>query len=166
MKSTQIADGVYIINNFLSDKECQKYIDFCENKGFEKAHIASHRNNDRLIITRTDIAETLWGRLSKCLNLKAVGLNECFRFYKYSRGQEFKWHADGSFKRSNGEESRFTILFYLNHSFKGGETKFKNFSVLPETGKALIFKHSFLHQGAPVRKGVKYVLRSDVMFNS
>jgi hypothetical protein len=30
---------------------------------------------------------------------------------------------------------------------------------------ALVFIHELLHEGAPVIKGRKYVLRSDVMFN-
>jgi len=28
----------------------------------------------------------------------------------------------------------------------------------------LLFEHSRVHQGAPVRSGCKYVLRTDVMF--
>jgi hypothetical protein len=36
--------------------------------------------------------------------------------------------------------------------------------VVPRTGHALIFEHGLRHQGAEVSRGIKYVLRSDVMF--
>jgi prolyl 4-hydroxylase len=36
--------------------------------------------------------------------------------------------------------------------------------VRPELGKALVFYHPQLHEGMPVVKGRKYVLRTDVMF--
>jgi hypothetical protein len=32
------------------------------------------------------------------------------------------------------------------------------------TGHALLFQHRLLHEGCPVRSGIKYVLRSDVMY--
>jgi hypothetical protein len=37
-------------------------------------------------------------------------------------------------------------------------------SVLPYPGKALVFRHDVLHTGAQVLDGVKYVMRTDVMF--
>ena len=37
-------------------------------------------------------------------------------------------------------------------------------AVVPEQGMALVFVHAVLHRGAPVTRGRKYVLRSDVMY--
>jgi hypothetical protein len=39
-----------------------------------------------------------------------------------------------------------------------------NLRAEPETGKALIFKHTYCHQGERVQQGVKYILRTDIMF--
>lgn len=36
----------------------------------------------------------------------------------------------------------------------------------PRTGTALLFQHLLVHEGCVVRTGVKYVLRSDVMYRS
>ena len=36
--------------------------------------------------------------------------------------------------------------------------------VTPERGKALVFYHRQLHEGLPVVRGRKYVLRTDVMY--
>jgi hypothetical protein len=61
-------------------------------------------------------------------------------------------------------------MVYLNADFSGGETKFYNedrelhVTVRPERGMALGFVHSQLHEGAPVVRGRKYVLRTDVMY--
>lgn len=37
-------------------------------------------------------------------------------------------------------------------------------SVLPKTGMALIFNHDTLHEGEPVTKGTKYIIRTEVMY--
>ena len=55
---------------------------------------------------------------------RAVGLNERFRFYRYTEGEYFNWHGDGSFLRSDGERSLFTAMLYLNDGFEGGTTDF------------------------------------------
>ena len=37
-------------------------------------------------------------------------------------------------------------------------------SVSPKPGTALIFNHDTLHEGLPVTKGVKYIIRTEVMY--
>jgi hypothetical protein len=55
-------------------------------------------------------------------------------------------------------------MIYLNDGFKGGETKFNNVVVAPKKGSALIFYHYLEHEGSEVIEGIKYVLRTDIMF--
>lgn len=61
-------------------------------------------------------------------------------------------------------------MIYLNTPTGGGETNFAladnqdPFSVRPTTGLCLVFDHQLTHEGALMRTGVKYVLRTDVMF--
>jgi hypothetical protein len=57
-----------------------------------------------------------------------------------------------------------TFLIYLNEGCEGGETRLPGASVSPRTGLGLLFQHLLLHEGAALQAGVKYVLRSDVMF--
>ena len=95
---------------------------------------------------------------------EAVGLNERFRFYRYDPGQTFRPHIDGHFAR-NDERSQFTFMIYLNGECEGGETVIymqddgltlpdgAEIRVKPETGKALVFYHYLLHEGAPVTAG-------------
>ena len=116
------------------------------------------------------MADELWQKI--CLlvpNMEGwepVGLNERFRFYRYEFGQQFKRHMDGPHRRSEDEQSWVTMIIYLNDDFEGGATQFIDpFEMVnPKEGSMLMFKHRQLHQGDPVTKGRKYVLRTDVMY--
>src|SRR5262249_2465416 len=127
------------------------------------------RNNTRVMIDDPIGAEQLWRRTIDYVpkyvgNWSAIGVNERFRFYRYDVGQQFDWHYDGAFERSNGDRSRLTFMIYLNDNFEGGHTSFENTNVVPKVGLALFFIHQIRHKGQPVTNGRKYVLRTDVMY--
>lgn len=180
MEVTQLNDKIFTISDVLSLEECQHYIDYTEQVGYAPAPVTTSRgpkmmpdfrNNERVMYDDVALANILWQRIQNYVpanlrTLKAVGLNERFRFYKYLPGQEFKEHMDGRFQRNKQEASLLTLLVYLNGDCKGGETKFRDITVAPQPGLALIFRHKVLHAGTPVIEGVKYVLRSDVMYSS
>lgn len=127
------------------------------------------RNNDRVILDDVALSTELWGRVrGKIPSLRAGrqvrGLNERFRFYRYAPGQKFAWHSDGPFQRENGEISLLTFMIYLNDGYRGGATRFEWTEVAAKEGMALVFEHGLLHEGAELTEGMKYVLRSDVMY--
>lgn len=183
-------DDIFVIHDFLSLEECERFIATSEAVGYEDAPITtgggpvmakSVRNNDRVMIDDPATAAELYERArpflpANFLIWEPCGFNERFRFYRYTRGQEFKWHFDGEYHRDNGEASKYTFMIYLSGGVMGGETKFnlrrlgrlptdeEVLSVLPYPGKALAFRHDVLHTGAHVTGGVKYVMRTDVMF--
>ena len=163
----------------LSRVECSAAIARAEAAGFEAATIVTSggtardervRNNSRLIADDVALASDLWGRVAIHVprfigGRQAIGLNERFRIYRYEPGQKFSRHQDAPFRRANGEQSLLTFMIYLNDDFGGGETAIDEFVVAPRTGMALLFRHEVVHEGRAVTRGVKYVLRSDVMFN-
>ncbi|MFB6453850.1 2OG-Fe(II) oxygenase [Chitinophaga sp. Hz27] len=171
---------IFTINNFLTADECQYLIDKSEGIGYEAATVnvgggeqrlmTSVRNNERVILKDETYATELWQKLNSFapegkLNRTACGLNELFRYYRYTPGQRFKMHLDGPFIRNSTEASQYTFLIYLNDGYTGGETVFYTGEVVrPEAGSALIFYHSLRHEGAILRSGTKYVLRSDIMY--
>ncbi|MBI1246962.1 proline hydroxylase [bacterium] len=182
-RETYHFDYVYVIHEFLTPEECDEYIALAESAGFVDAPITTSqgavmrkdiRNNLRLMIDNPVAAEKLWQRakpwtIDPWRSRTAIGLNERLRFYKYEPGQSFAPHVDGRYRRSDTEKSDFTFLIYLNDDFEGGGTRFFNpgtFRVIPEKGSALFFHHPQLHEGEVIEKGVKYVLRSDVMYRS
>lgn len=175
----QVLDrGIFTISNVLTADECREMIAFAERRGFDEAPINTFdgpqldkelRNNDRAIVDDFDMARRIWSRVRKFIPRRRLGapvrgLNERFRFYRYTPGQRFSWHFDGSFVRTNGEESQLTFMIYLNEGYEGGETRFEVLTVAGKLGMALLFEHEFMHEGAEVTRGVKYVLRSDVMY--
>lgn len=189
----ELLDGeqVFVIHNFLSPEKCAEFVRITEEVGYAPAPITTPggfvmapevRNNERVIIDNFDWAAELWEGAAQLmpspyLGHEATGLNERFRFYHYDEGHTFRPHTDGHFAR-NDERSQFTFMVYLNDACEGGETVIyfsddglthtdgTEVRVKPETGKALVFFHYLLHEGAPVRGGRKYVLRTDVMYRT
>jgi prolyl 4-hydroxylase len=173
-----IGNASFTLHPIFSPEECQAFIERAENHGFEKAMVSSRqgavvnlnvRNNDRVIVDDTELAEKIWQRVKSKLPVmqrgrEIRGLNERFRFYRYTEGQKFVWHRDGYFARSNGEESVLTFMIYLNDEYTGGETHFEWTSIRGKTGMGLVFSHDLLHEGGAVLNGVKYVIRTDVMY--
>jgi prolyl 4-hydroxylase len=178
MQLNSLANNIFTIDNFWTKQECKDFISKSELIGYEPATIDTEkgqivvetvRNNNRVIYKDTILADKLWHQLKplapvKIGNSKSVGLNELFRFYKYQVGQEFKRHRDQSYIRNDIEASYFTFMIYLNDNYEGGETTFINLAIEPKQGKALIFFHDLEHEGSSVKQGIKYVLRTDIMF--
>ncbi|PZF74277.1 2OG-Fe(II) oxygenase [Taibaiella soli] len=178
MKTTYHTDKIWTISGFLTPEECSELIAQSEQIGFEEAEVSiasgpqmmkAIRNNYRLMVDDEALAQRFWEELKQFCPQEidgavAVGLNEKFRFYKYESAQRFKRHIDGRFRRSENEESRITFMIYLNDDFEGGVTAFDDVTIIPETGTALCFIHELKHEGTPVISGVKYALRSDVMY--
>ncbi len=175
---------LFTLAHALTHTECATMIAAAEAKGFGDAPVTvgvnrymmipDLRNNTRVMVDDVDLAAKLWPRIKPFVPERIgayspVGLNERFRYYRYEPGQQFDWHRDGAFVRSDDEQSLLTLMFYLNDDCEGGTTDFqfvsdKEIHVVPQTGMALVFSHPFYHRGAPVVAGKKYVLRTDIMF--
>jgi len=178
MRTTQLGLGVFTVDQFLNKAECQHYIEMGEQMGYQPSEVnlpigsvrrTDIRNNDRVIFDDPCLAELLFARAAPLLpetlgEWRLHGLNERFRFYRYGRGEYFKWHKDGYFEKTPDEVSMLTFLIYLNESFEGGDTQFRWETVRPREGMLLVFPHKQSHQGAEISAGTKYVLRSDVMY--
>ena len=120
---------------------------------------------------------------------RACGLNELYRLAKYYPSDVFQEHTDANFERNSKEISMFTVNVYLNQDFAKGHTRFFReptahdttreqllatsggrmlYSTKPEAGAALIFRQPpgkyYLHDGEIVEEGIKYLLRTDVMY--
>lgn len=178
MSRIEVSKGIFLIDRLVEPAECEALVRRAEQCGFEPAPIitargtrvdTATRDNDRYVFDDPMLAESLWLRARASLPVemntrKAVGLNERFRLYRYRPGQRFKWHADAPFHRPNGEISLLTLIVYLNAGYEGGATRFENSRVEGDMGQALIFEHGLVHEGAEVLHGIKYALRSDVMY--
>ncbi|KAK4113556.1 hypothetical protein N656DRAFT_778347 [Canariomyces notabilis] len=115
---------------------------------------------------------------------KFLRVNERMRFLRYKKGQFFKPHCDAPYFDTSDPErtirTLFTIHVYLNDSkaeagedaeLVGGATSFfssdekTKLDVNPKAGRVLIFQHHrLLHSGDDVLTGIKYSMRTDIMY--
>lgn len=107
-------------------------------------------------------------------------LNDTFRLCKYNPENYFKRHYDEGFHPNpTSHRSLKTCMLYLNEDFEGGETIFyfdelRNIFNLsdesvtvklkPTVGMCLIFNQNILHEGATVTSGLKYFVRTDILY--
>ncbi|KAI1477487.1 hypothetical protein F4774DRAFT_198102 [Daldinia eschscholtzii] len=112
-------------------------------------------------------------------------LNKRMRFLKYSQGQYFRPHCDSPYgetdKDGKSVRSHHTLHLYLNDSKQevgdaadlvGGATSFlssnqvRKMDINPRAGRVLIFQHRRMyHAGDDVLEGIKYSMRTDIMYS-
>jgi len=149
------------------------------------------RVNDRALVEDGETSANLWEYLRKILSYEyndesildefqtAKGLNPQLKVYRYLKGRHFGQHYDESVSVNTSDlkgETKWTLLIYLtgDEEFIGGDTIFhpidkreSSINVHPSKGTALLHKHGddcLLHEAQLVKDGVKWVLRSDVVF--
>ena len=104
---------------------------------------------------------------------RPLGLNERLRVLRYEAGERFEPHYD-LVVDDGASRSLVTVLLYLTEDFEGGDTVFLDAAepascpaaVRPKVGRCVLFEHALFHTGAEVSRGRKFVLRTDVMFES
>lgn len=184
------------IDNFMTAQECQSWIEWGEKHGFEEAKqkqntVYAFRDNGRIQFQSPDIAYQIWLRMRSFVPetvgkppRKALGCSPRIRVYRYTKGQRFGQHVDGSGDEPGmGGRTHFTVLVYLNGGsretpdlqVKGGETVFWKdhdgrrpaLAFPPTRGVCLYHGHGdecMTHEGAGVESGTKYLLRTDVVY--
>ncbi|KAI1394311.1 uncharacterized protein F4822DRAFT_44983 [Hypoxylon trugodes] len=114
-------------------------------------------------------------------------VNKRMRFLRYGPGQFFRPHCDAPYRETTEDghrvQTHFTVHLYLNDSKQalkegadkvdlvGGATSFlssnqeRKHDVDPKAGRVLIFQHRRLyHSGDDVKEGIKYTMRTDIMY--
>lgn len=148
---------------------------------------ANYRSNTRRIIYYSALQDAIWDRTKQFMTATVPhkaqprtwtvkGLNPQFRFCRYTPGQKFAPHYDGGLIVDETEQARFTFMIYLNGGFEGGSTNFLSdhttpgpqgtllVSLPPTAGMLLVFEQNIYHEGEALRSGVKYMMRSDLMY--
>ena len=172
------------IPHFLTDEECNKIIELTNNKLFP-SRIYSDKNdvysNDSRKSNQTwlDDSHPVIKQISDRVRQYTKTDNkyqEPLQVVNYPVGGFFRPHYDACegnkefCERMDGTYGPrlFTVLFYLNDNFEGGETVFPkiNKSVVAEKGKAVIFRNvnddgviikQALHGGEPIKSGEKWI---------
>ena len=91
--------------------------------------------------------------------------NDRIRYYRYGLGDRFAPHFDETFRPRHGERTFLTVLVYLptDEPCVGGETVIEGAVVHAVPGRLVVFDHRLIHEGRPIERGQKMVLRTDVI---
>lgn len=150
-----------------------------------------HNHNFNWVVDES-VDSPIWRRCkdffspSTYTSLRPRGLNARFRFYRYGVGDYFAPHTDGVWPGSRvidgqlvpdayGDRfSEMTMLLFLTDGYEGGRTQFQIRqntieSVTTPKGAALCFPHGThpqhcIHAGEEVTSGLKYIIRTDVLY--
>jgi hypothetical protein len=127
----------------------------------------ANRLFERLAALPLSSENSLLAALPKFANQVPVACNPNIRLYKYCKGMSFGRHVDESCQVPGVGETRLTVLVYLS-SCVGGATCFEHgVAFAPTAGAMLIHVHGthcLLHEGQAVVTGIKYVLRTDLVY--
>jgi 2OG-Fe(II) oxygenase superfamily len=174
----KILKDVYVVPNLLSSDECNTLIESFENAD----SIERLRTRNRIMFESEKLAEWLWDRIENFYEhnqitdeygdtWEAYGLNDRFRMVRYDPNDEFSIHEDGWYTKDYNNRSFATAMVYLNDvpEEKGGSTTFTDHSIKlqPAQGLGFVFLvDGIIHKGDPLTSGVKYILRTDVMYEA
>jgi tetratricopeptide (TPR) repeat protein len=187
-------DQCFVLYNLFTAEECQQLIHQGESYGFislADTYTSSYRNNERIINYNLQLKGVLWRRLAPYLKdtleihsqhptlhtnfytpgiWEKVDLNENFRLCKYQPNQFFKPHNDEGYHPDiKSIRTMKTCMLYLNEDFSGGETVFyfadgREVPLRPKVGMCLVFNQKILHEGKTVTDGLKYFIRTDILY--
>jgi hypothetical protein len=182
-----------ILDNVFTKEECDRLIQLSEeipgnyeiakvNYEDEQVLDTSYRNNQRWLHFDKTLAASFFEKIKPYIPSEMEGnpvscLNERLSFLKYTAGEYFRPHEDGYYIRPDESEMSFiTVQIYLNDVKEedGGATTFiadtynriyQDYSVIPKVGRVLLFEHDIEHEGSILHNGLKYCIRTDVMYN-
>lgn len=179
-----------VVHNVLDPGHCASLISLCNAKGFTPALInigggkqrlaPVHRDGFRVIAdddsTTAYLFEVLKPYIPERLDsADVVGLNRRCRFLCYTPGQVFPVHQDGCYCDPSGAFSKVTVQVYLHDVplENGGATTFIfrdgcqskcRLPCQPRAGSVLVFSQCLEHEGSRLARGLKYTMRTEVMY--
>lgn len=173
---------VWTVDDALAPSRCEHYIARFLASPPEQAPVVTSTGVDVDLAVRSN-TRVMWDDAAEANDLvqavresvpatwngeRLVGGNPRLRVYRYESGEHHSPHWDTVVELPDRIASRITLVFYLNDGFTGGETEFPELGrrVVPRRGTALLFQHRVLHSALGVTSGVKYALRTDILFRS
>jgi len=111
-----------------------------------------------------NVFETCLKEYNGEISLSCIDTNR-FLVREYGAGSYMTEHADGYSYVVDGDKEVmpvFTIIYYLNDDYNGGEIVFPNvgISIKPKAGSVVIFPSSEMHKVEMVNYGVRYMTQT------
>jgi len=177
------APRVFVIENLLSEEECEHIVHMGEHKLTLGRSVVQggHESNTRTSTTgwlkrdASPILARLYDRFADVLGIPSQELDhdrrgENLQVVRYGKSQEYMAHHD--FSENGRPDARvLTLLLHVSPPERGGATTFPKaadgagLAIRPPRGSAVLFysmmpdgnsDDNSLHAGAPVEEGVKW----------
>lgn len=179
IKILNIKPLIFTVDNFISEEECNHFVNISKNRKFERGKVhndytnefSNARTNSLMWITHDndEIVGSVCNRISKLINVP-IERAESVQLINYQETQKYEYHYDAFDKESKewNNQRLYTTLVYLNEVEEGGETSFQKLGidVKPKKGTLIFFKNCLddqktrdldsLHAGKAVLKGEKF----------
>jgi len=198
MKTVIGNQNLLILDNVISKNVCEYIIKYAERENDKKntdwkfkpckfggSVNLEIRNSFEVHVKDKLICDLIWNFAKDIIPYNLQGRRvlgpdpRTFYLLRYISGEKFEIHRDGN-SSYEGNNSFYTLMFYLSEVEEGGETiffgehsigldiisKYNNEGIYvckPETGKMVLMRHYVLHKAASVKRGVKYVLRFNLL---
>lgn len=174
-------NGVYVLPSLVNNYQIQEILKLNEIKSMhhsdDEGHGGGgHDTEEKAIKFKADkpykltwLSDIIYKHIPyiSVPNMSLVGVDEYMQLYRLNnQTPAVPKHVDEDFVKDDGDIALYSVLVYLNDNYVGGETIFKNDILAPqvEIGGGLVFKHDILHEGLKVIEGIKYVIKTDVLF--
>ena len=176
---------VYIIDNFLTQDECDQIINSAQGKMTpsplsRKIDDESYRDSETCYFEGTPAQTHVNQKICDIIGIDN-NMSEPPQIQHYNLGNQFKAHCDYFHKGLDYEEfagdnanyqgqRTWTFMVFLNNVEKGGETEFINLNnlyITPKKGTAVVWSNlkkdgtvndQTLHRGTPILLGEKYII--------
>lgn len=177
---------IYLVKDFLNDKECEAFIDAAQGKLKDSTVIS----DDQYVTHESRTSQNCWlehdsneivHEVSKRLSILVqtpIRNAEQYQVVYYKKGAEYKPHFDsfdynteeGKKNWEPGGQRMLTVLAYLNDVNAGGGTGFPklDIEIKANKGDVLVFHNTLqestdinprsLHAGLPVIEGEKWAI--------
>ncbi len=149
--------SVCVFHKVLSDEECNNIIAFC------KLRATLLDDPSYSVYSRYDFIDKS-NKFKDIPCLKPYILGSRWFFTSYETGGFINIHQDGHSTVAH-QQSKYTVLFYLNDNYSGGElvVPAMNMSIRPQRGSIIIMDQETHHYVNKILTGYKNILRVDAI---
>lgn len=182
-------DYIQVLDDMLTEKECQLIIDFFESSDHEPGKVwagdgltetkvvnKDMKDLDQIYVPfESDIDKILEHSMSQIVKFysdtytfypRTGTLDKGYNLKRYLANAEhhYNWHTDTSMKSTS--DALVSVIWYLNDVEEGGETEFEHRKIVPKAGRVVTFPSIWTHphRSLPCMSGPKYVACGHLFF--
>lgn len=163
-KLIQHAEGVYEIEEFLTEKNQNLFLSMIDDDGWETSHpgnIVKQINQENQLKIKELVSNKISSMFVNANELSTIG-----SLRKLTKGDDMALHKDNSYQDDRGK-IMFGIIIYLNDDFSGGELFYPslNLNIKPKARSLVVHDAKLEHGVKNVTSGNRYSITTFVFGN-